>query len=124
LPPFVQILPETGSLQRVVVPLVDLHVVTNPLLNKQREECCHQTQDESHEPKRVFENVGGQWYESRVRRWRGGGDRDLGSDGGDLLGNLGEKDRMLLEVIDRLICRVDLQALLAVEYESGEGAGE
>ena len=88
--------------------MVDLHVVTNPLLNKQCEECCHETKDEGHEPQRVYENVGGGWYESRVGRWRGGGDRDLGSDGGDLLGDLSENDRMLFEVIDRLICRVDL----------------
>jgi hypothetical protein len=37
---------------------------------------------------------------------------------------LSEKDRVLLEVIVRLICRVAFQILLAVEYESGEGGGE
>lgn len=106
------------------MPIVDPHVVTSPLLDKKREECCTETEDEGREPYSVYADDGGRWYVRGERIWRGEGDRDLGIDGGDLLGNLSKKDRMLSEVIVCFVCRVGLQVLLAVEYESGEGGGE
>ena len=96
-----------------------MHIIANPLLDECREECCTKTEHEGHEPKSVYKNVMGQWLESRESRGRNGGDRNLWG-GGDLLGDMREDDDVLLEVVNRLVCGVNFQALFTINYECGE----
>jgi hypothetical protein len=51
-------LSESRSLQRVIVPLEDLHVGSNPLSNNNCKERCQETAYETGEPVRAHSNVG------------------------------------------------------------------
>ena len=119
-----QVLPKPGTLQRVAVPLEDMHVIANPLLDEGGKECCGETENKGHKPENVYADVGCQGLESRERgRWSGR-DGNLWSDGGYLVGNLIKDSDVLLEVIDHLVCRADFQVLFAVDYERGEDGGK
>jgi hypothetical protein len=59
-----------------------------------------------------------------VRWWRCGGDRDMRSERGNLFRYLSEDRNVLLEVIHHLVCRIDLQVLLAVDDKGGKGCRE
>jgi hypothetical protein len=83
-----QVLSESGTLQRVAISLKNVHVITNPLLDKDRKECCGETEDEGHEPENVYANVRSGWLESREGGRRSRRDGNLWNDSGDLVGNL------------------------------------
>jgi len=68
--------------------LKDVHVITNPLLDEDRKECCGETEDEGYEPENVYANVGCGRLESREGGWRSRRDGNLWNDGGYLVGNL------------------------------------
>ena len=104
---FLQVLSKPGTLQRVTVPLEDVHVITNPLLDKGGKECCGETEYEGHEPENVYANVGFQWVESGERGRRSGWDGNPWDDGGNLVGNLTHDGDILLEVIDDLVIGAD-----------------
>ena len=53
-----QVLPESRTLQGVAVPLEDMHVIANPLLDEGCKECCEETEDEGHEPEDIHADVG------------------------------------------------------------------
>ena len=120
----VQVLTNSCTLQRVVVSLEDVHVITNPLLNEECEEGRGKAEDESHEPENVHADVGFRWLERREWGRRSGRDGDLWSDGEDLLGDLIKKGDILLEIIHHLVLRVNVEVLLAVNYECGEDSGK
>ena len=117
-----QVLSQSGTLQRVAISQEDVHIIANPLLDEDREECCTKTEHEGHEPKSVYTNVVGGWFESGECRGRNGRDRSLWGDGGNLLGNLCEDDDVLLEVVNSLVCGVDFQVLFTINDECGESS--
>ena len=119
-----QVLSKSCTLQRVAVPLEDVHVIANPLLGEDCEKGCDKTEDESHEKENVHADVGFQWFERREWERRSGRDGNLWSDGEDLSGDLIKLGDILLEVIHHLVLWVDLQVLFAVNYESGKDSGE
>ncbi len=121
---FVYVLSESGTLQGVAVLLEDMHVIANPLLDKDCKECRRKTEDKGHEPEDIYTYVGRRWVESRERGWRSGRERKLWGDEGDLLGDLRKESDIVLKVIDHLICWVDFQVLFTVDYEWGEGSGK
>ena len=119
----VQVLSKSCTLQRVAVPLEDVHVFTDPLLDEDCEEGRGKTEDESHEPENVHADVGFRWFERRG--WgRSGRDGDLWSNGEDLPRDLIEEGDILLEVIHHLVLGVDCQVLFAVDYECGKDSGK
>src|ERR1700761_2350265 len=65
-------LSKSRSPQWVVVSLKDLHIRSDPLLNKNCKERRRQTAYETDDPASVYPNVRKQWCECRVG-WRGGG---------------------------------------------------
>ena len=65
---FVQVLPNPSTLQRVAISLEDMHVISNPLLDKGCEECCGKAEDEGHEPKGIHTDIGCRWVESGESR--------------------------------------------------------
>src|SRR5579863_1700613 len=102
-----QVLPKPCAFQRIAVPLEDVHVITNPLLDKGGKECCGETENKGHKPENVYADVGCQGLESRERgRWSGR-DGNLWNDGGNLVGNLIHDGDILLEVIDDLVIGAD-----------------
>jgi|SRR5712672_93139 len=54
---FLQILSKSGTLQRITIPLEDVHVIANPLLNETRKEHSRETEDEGHEPEYIYADV-------------------------------------------------------------------
>ena len=64
------VLSDSGTLQRVTVSLKDMHVIPYPLLDKYREECCRETEGESHEPKHIHTDIGWRRFENGKGRWR------------------------------------------------------
>jgi len=74
---FIQVLSNSGALQRVVVSLKDVHIIPNPLLDEGRKECGRKTENEGHEPKHVHANIGCGWIESRESGWRSQRDGEL-----------------------------------------------
>ena len=119
-----QVLPKPGALQRVAVPLEDVHVIANPSLDEGGKECRGETEYKGHEPENVNADLGCQWFESMERGPRSGRDGNLWSDGGNLVGNLIQDGDILMKVIDHLVCGADFQVLFAVEYERSKGGGE
>ena len=117
-----QILSKSRTLQRVTVPLEDVHIIANPLLDESREKCCRKTEDESHEPEGIHDDVGSQWIESGERGWGSRRDGELRSDKGNLAGNLIEHSDVLLEIIHHLVGGADFQVLFAIDYECGENS--
>jgi len=79
---FIEVLAKPSTLQRITVPLEDMHVIANPLLNKDRKECCKKTEDEGHEPENIDAYVRWRWVEFRERRRRSGRDGNLWGDRG------------------------------------------
>ena len=102
-----QVLSKPGTFQRVAVPLEDVHVIANPLLDEGGKERRGETKYKSHEPENVYADVGCQGFESRERGWGCGRDGNLWDDGRNLVGNLIHDGDILLEVIDHLVCRAD-----------------
>ena len=99
-----------------------MHVIANPLLDESREKCCRKTEDESHEPEGIDDDVGSQWIKGGERGWGNGWDGELRSDGGNLAGNLIEHSDVLLEIIHHLVGGADFQVLFAIDYECGENS--
>ena len=60
----------------------DMHIIANPLLNEDRNECSKETEDEGHEPENIHTDVRCRWIERRERRWWSGRDGNLWGDGG------------------------------------------
>ena len=54
----VQVLSKSSALQRIAVPLEDMHIIANPLLNEDGKECSKKTEDEGHKPENVYTDVG------------------------------------------------------------------
>jgi len=54
---FMPVPSKPGNLQGVAIPLKDMHVVPNPLLDKYCEECCGEAEDEGHGPENVHADV-------------------------------------------------------------------
>ena len=102
-----QVLSKPSTLQRVAVPLEDMHIITNPLLDESGKECCGQTEYEGHEPENVYADVGCQWVESRESGRRCRRDGNLWNDGGNLAGYLIHDGDILLKVVDHLIIGAD-----------------
>ena len=65
-------LSKSSCLQWVIVPLKDLLIGLNPLLDKDRKERCRQTAYKTDDPQSIHPNVRKQWAECRVGRWRSG----------------------------------------------------
>jgi len=40
---FIQVLSKSSTLQRIAIPVEDMHIIANPLLNEDREECGNKT---------------------------------------------------------------------------------
>jgi len=97
-------------------------VTPYPLLDKYREECCRETEGESHEPNRVQTDTGWGWIESGERRWRCGRNGQLWGYEGESLGDLGQDSNILLEIVHHLVRWARLQALFAIKYERSEGS--
>ena len=74
-------LSKSSSLQWVIVLLKDLHVGSDPLLDKDRKERCRQAAYETDDPASIHPNVRKQWLECRVGRWGSGNLLDGGWDG-------------------------------------------
>jgi hypothetical protein len=52
--------------------LENMDIITNPLLNEDRQECCQKAKGEGHEPENIDMDVGCQWIKCRERRrWSG-----------------------------------------------------
>ena len=114
---FIQILSYPGALQRVTVSLEDMHIISDPLLDEDREKCRRKTERQGHEPKRIDTDIGCRWIESRERgRW-GSRDSELWDNKGNLLRDLGEHSDILLEIVHHLVWWVRFQILFAVDYE-------
>jgi hypothetical protein len=79
---FIQVLSKSRTLQRIAIPLEDMHIIANPLLNEDRKECSKKTEDKGHEPENIYTDVRCRWIEHRERRWWGGRDGNLWGDGG------------------------------------------
>jgi len=52
-----QVLSKPSTLEGIAVPLEDMHVIPNPLLDKYREECGEKAEDEGHEPENIHADV-------------------------------------------------------------------
>ena len=119
---FVQVLPNPGTLQRVIVSLEGMHVVSDPLLDECREKCRRKAENKGHEPKGIHTDIRCRWVEGGERgrwyRWDG----DLWNYGGYLLRDLRKHRDILLQVVYCLICRARLQILFAVDYEGSESS--
>ena len=120
----VQVLSNSCTLQRVTVPLEDVHIIADPLLNEDCEEGRGKTEDESHEPENIHADVGFRWFERRELGRRSGRDGDLWSDGEDLPRDLVKEGDILLEVIHHLVLGVNFQVLFAINYECGKDSGK
>ena len=79
---FIQILSESSTLLRIAIPLKDMHVIANPLLNEDRKERGKKAEDEGHEPESIYSDVRWRWIERRERRWWHGRYGNLRGDGG------------------------------------------
>ena len=101
-----------------------MHIIADPLLNEDRQECCQQAKGEGHEPENINMDIGAQWIKCRERGRRSGRNGNLQGDRGQLQGNLREDDRVLSEIIHCFICRAGLQILFAVNYECCESSRE
>jgi hypothetical protein len=62
--------------------LEDMHIIANPLLNKDRKECSKKTEDEGHEPENIYTDIRCGWIEHRERGWWSGRDGKLWGDRG------------------------------------------
>jgi len=114
-------LSDPGTLQRIAVSREDVHIIPDPLLHKYREECREKAEGECHEPKRIYTNIGCVWVE-RWEWWRRSRrDRNLWSDGSELLRDLGKYSGMLFEVIHHFVRGVDFKVRFAVNHERCEG---
>jgi hypothetical protein len=117
-------LSDPSTLQRFAVSLEYKHIIADPLLDENREECRGKAEAEGHEPERIYTDVGCGWIERRVRgRWRGR-DGNLWGDGRELLGDLGKDGGMLFEVIHHFVCGVDFQVLFTIDHERCKGSGK
>ena len=67
---FIKVLSKSRTLQRIAVPLEDMHIIANPLLNEDRQECCQEAEGEGHEPENINTDVGCWWTKCRGRRSR------------------------------------------------------
>lgn len=73
---FVQVLPKSRTLQRIAVPLEDMHIVANPMLNDSEDcqECFQKAEREGHEPENINTDVRCQWAKwggKEVAEWKG-----------------------------------------------------
>jgi len=76
-----QVLTKSSTLQGITVSLEDMHIIANPLLNKDREERSEKTTDEGQEPESIYAYVRDRWVEFRERRWWSGRDGNLWDNG-------------------------------------------
>ena len=90
-----QVLTKAPALQRIIISLKDVHVITDPLLDEDCEECCRKAENEGHEPEGINPDVGCQRFESRKRGRGSRRDGDLRGDGGDLMRDLIEDGNVL-----------------------------
>src|SRR5579863_8107421 len=81
----IQVLSNPGTLQRVTVSLEDMHIISDPLLDKNSKECRRKTECEGHEPKRIHAEIRRGWIESRERGRRGSRNGELWDNKGNLL---------------------------------------
>ena len=117
-----QVLPKSRTLQGVIVPQEDMHIIPNPLLDECRKECYRKAEDEGHEPEQIDSDVGWRRVKGRIRWGYSGRYRNLWSNGGNLKRYLSEEGNILLEVIHRLVCGVNFKALFAVDDKGNEGS--
>ena len=76
---FTQVLAQSSTLQQITVPLEDMRIITNPLLNENRQERCQKTRDEGHEPESISTDIRCHWIERQVlAEWK---NRNLWRDG-------------------------------------------
>jgi len=54
-----------------------MHILANPLLNEDCQECGQKAKSEGHEPEKVYTDVRWQWTEWRERGWWSGRNDDL-----------------------------------------------
>jgi len=45
------------TLERIAVSLEDMHIIANPLLNKDRHECRGKAENERHEPESIHTDI-------------------------------------------------------------------
>ena len=114
---FEQVLSNPGTLQRVTVSLEDMHIISDPSLDNDREKSRRKTEHEGYEPKRIHAEIGRGGVERRERRWWGSRDGELWDNERDLLRDLGEHCNILLEVVHHLVWRVRFQIFFTVDYE-------
>jgi hypothetical protein len=107
-PSFIQVLPKSGILQRIAVPLEDVHILADPLLNEDCQECCQKAKGEGHEPENIYTDVRCRRIGHRERRRWSRRNRNLWGNRGYLYGDLREDGRVLSEVIDSFVCMVRL----------------
>ena len=116
-------LSKSRSLQWVIVPLEDLQIGSNPLLNEDCQESCRQAAYEADRPASVYSNNGRRWGDCRIRRW-GGRDGNLWGDRCNLLRDLDKYCERLLLVIRRFLSGIRLQILTALNEKRSENSSK
>src|SRR5713226_3346055 len=53
----IQVLPKSCTFQRIAGPIEDMHVLADPFLDKDCQECCDKTEGKCHEPECVYTDI-------------------------------------------------------------------